>query len=100
MLERSSLIPTRFCLGERLESIDRQRTRASEAKDLVLYFMDFNSNAATTNVTSETSIPSSTRLDLVKCNNGWDGKHKVFYFLFCILFYFYILLLLLILLLR
>jgi hypothetical protein len=31
-----------FSLGEQLETIDKQRKRATEARDLIQYYLDFN----------------------------------------------------------
>ena len=50
--------------GEQLEIIDRQKTKAQDAKDLVMYFQEFTNN-------------NTARLDLVKNTHGWEGKAKV-----------------------
>ena len=50
-------------IGEQLEQIDRQRTRAADAKELIHYFADFNRG-------------DTESLDQVK-NSGKDGERKV-----------------------
>lgn len=55
---------TAIRIGEQLESIDKQRSKASEARDLVNYFMDFNQN-------------QHDRLDLVRDGLGKEGLKKV-----------------------
>jgi hypothetical protein len=50
--------------GQQLDSLDRQKNRASESKDLVLYFLELNKG-------------DTARLDLVKHSHGWEGKSKV-----------------------
>eukprot|EP00158_Paraphelidium_tribonemae_P008363 Partr_v1_DN28561_c0_g1_i5_m72885 putative exocyst complex component len=50
-------------IGEQLEALDKQRIRAQEAKDLVLYFGEFN-------------LQKSARLDAIKNSDGTAGKEK------------------------
>ncbi|KAI9102714.1 exocyst complex component Sec10-like protein [Phlyctochytrium arcticum] len=53
---------TAIRIGEQLENIDKQRTRAAEAKDLIQYFIEFNTG-------------NSTRLDDLK-ERGHEGEFK------------------------
>ena len=48
-----------------MEIIERQKTKAQDGRDLVLYFVEFNDN-------------NTARLDLVKNTHGWEGKAKVY----------------------
>ncbi|KAJ3021108.1 Exocyst complex component 5 [Thoreauomyces humboldtii] len=53
---------TAINIGEQLETIDKQRTRAAEAKDLIQYFIEFNAG-------------NTRRLDQVKAT-GPEGEFK------------------------
>ncbi|KAL2914341.1 Exocyst complex component 5 [Polyrhizophydium stewartii] len=53
---------TAIRIGEQLETIDKQRTRASEAKDLIQYFSEFNRGVF-------------SRLDTLR-RSGPEGEHK------------------------
>ncbi|KND04859.1 uncharacterized protein SPPG_00558 [Spizellomyces punctatus DAOM BR117] len=53
---------TAIRIGEQLETIDKQRARAAEAKDLIQYFIEFNAG-------------NSTRLDDLKAA-GHEGEYK------------------------
>jgi hypothetical protein len=50
-------------IGEQLESLDKQRFRAQESKELVLHFLDFNQG-------------NTARLDSIRNGSGWEGKSK------------------------
>lgn len=50
-------------VGTQLDSLDKQRIRAQEAKDLLLYFLEFNAG-------------NPARLDMVNNSDGWNGKEK------------------------
>ena len=50
-------------VGEQLEQIDRQRSRALDAKDLIQYFSEFNKG-------------DTSRLQKLQ-TVGRDGEHKV-----------------------
>lgn len=54
---------TAIRIGEQLETIDKHRTRASEAKDVIQYFLEFNDGIF-------------TRLDVLRKSNN-DGEYKV-----------------------
>ncbi|RUS21835.1 exocyst complex component Sec10-like protein [Endogone sp. FLAS-F59071] len=54
---------TAIRIGEQLETIDRQRSRASEGRDLVEYFMEFNEGG-------------SERLEWLRTQGGTEGQHK------------------------
>lgn len=55
---------TAILIGDQLESFDKQRSRAQEAKDLVLYFQEF-------------SLGQTARLDLLRTNTaGWEGRKR------------------------
>ncbi|CAG8462715.1 6134_t:CDS:10 [Diversispora eburnea] len=54
---------TAIRIGEQLETIDRQRLRASESKDLIEYFMAFNRG-------------DISRLENLRTNGGKDGQFK------------------------
>ncbi|RUS21707.1 exocyst complex component Sec10-domain-containing protein, partial [Jimgerdemannia flammicorona] len=54
---------TAIRIGEQLETIDRQRSRASEGRDLVEYFIEFSQG-------------SSERLEWLRTQSGTEGQHK------------------------
>ncbi|OZJ07024.1 hypothetical protein BZG36_00227 [Bifiguratus adelaidae] len=54
---------TAIRIGEQLEQTDRQRTRVSEGRDLLEYFLEFNTG-------------QSERLDWLRTNGGSDGELK------------------------
>ncbi|KAJ3279781.1 Exocyst complex component 5 [Borealophlyctis nickersoniae] len=53
---------TAIRIGEQLETIDKQRTRAMEAKDLIQYFLEFNGGG-------------SSRLETLRAS-GHEGEYK------------------------
>lgn len=54
---------TAIRIGEQLETIDKQRSRASESRDIIEYFMEFQEG-------------NSERLSLL-CEGGEEGQLKV-----------------------
>lgn len=50
--------------GEQLETIDKQRSRASESKELIEYFMAFNRG-------------DISQLEYLRTQNGREGQFKV-----------------------
>lgn len=54
---------TAIRIGEQLETIDKERSRASESRDIIEYFMEFQEG-------------SSERLSLL-CESGEEGQLKV-----------------------
>lgn len=54
---------TAIRIGEQLETIDKQRSRASESRDIIEYFMEFQEG-------------NSERLRLL-CEGGEEGQLKV-----------------------
>ena len=58
---------TAIRIGEQLETIDKQRSRASESRDIIEYFMEFQEG-------------NSERLSLL-CEGSDEGQLKVYYML-------------------
>lgn len=54
---------TAIRIGEQLETLDRQRSRTSESRDIIEYFMDFEKGG-------------SERLDNLRFNAGEEGQLK------------------------
>ncbi|KAI8388105.1 exocyst complex component Sec10-like protein [Radiomyces spectabilis] len=54
---------TAIRIGEQLETIDNQRSRASESRDIIEYFMEFQDG-------------SSERLDMLRYQSGDEGQFK------------------------
>jgi hypothetical protein len=59
----SEIGSTAILIGDQLESFDKQKSRAQDAKDLVLYFQEFSQG-------------QTARLDLLRTSSGWDGRRK------------------------
>lgn len=57
------MLPLRLFPGEQLETIDRQRLRASEAHDLIEYYYQF-------------ARGDTSRLDAVRKEGGREGRMK------------------------
>lgn len=51
-------------IGEQLETLDKQRSRATESRDVIEYFMEFQDG-------------HSERLDLLRYESGDEGQYKV-----------------------
>ncbi|CAM0136693.1 Exocyst complex component 5 [Umbelopsis sp. WA50703] len=54
---------TAIRIGEQLETLDRQRSRTSESRDIIEYFIDFEKGG-------------SERLDMLRFNSGEEGQIK------------------------
>lgn len=67
--------------GEQLESIDKVRQRASEAHDIILYYLEFSkgdiSRCAASCVSRLRNNERSHRLETLRKEGGRDGRAKV-----------------------
>ncbi|KAI9142981.1 exocyst complex component Sec10-like protein [Paraphysoderma sedebokerense] len=50
-------------IGEQLENLDKERKKSAEARELTIYFMEFNEG-------------KTERLERLKANGGPEGRHK------------------------